>query len=324
LVPIDPRLEGRAARRLKVAISALTYRRPEPLRQLLASISALQRPQACELFLIIVDNDPEASATDLVQRTPTSWPVHYFHEPRRGIPVARNRALREARALGIDLLCFIDDDEVPDTAWLDCLVSKWRASDANLIGGPVEVLPAPHGASVWQRFVNAGLAERMRRKNRRTNEAAMKGRRFTVVTNNWLGELPFFAERDLTFDETLLVTGGSDTMFHAHAKRGGAVTAWAADAVVREAMPLDRLTLRYQLRRGAMQSMQNFRLASPRITGRVVGEVAVMAPVRLLSGLLLFVLPIYGVASPVIAVRSIGWAIGRVAALFGARSVLYS
>ena len=320
----DSQTVGRFNRPLTVAVSALTYRRPAMLAQLLAAIAGLRQPERCELVLVIIDNDTEASARDLVGSAQLPWPVHYRHEPRRGIPVARNAALSEARSLGADLLCFIDDDEIPDADWLERLVGRWRATGAHLIGGPVEVLSPPTGASAWQRFVNASLAARMVRKNRRTAEAAGGRRRFTVVTNNWLGDLAFFAAHGVTFDETLLVTGGSDTMFHAAAKRSGATTAWADDAVVREAMPLDRLALRYQLKRGAMQSMQNFRLASPQITVRVVAETAIMVPLRLFSGVVLLLLPIYGMASPVIAVRSIGWSFGRVAALFGLRSMLYS
>jgi succinoglycan biosynthesis protein ExoM len=318
------RRADRAQRHLQIAVAALTYRRPEALRDLLAALAALHRPEECDLRFVIIDNDPAASAREIVEGAEADLPLHYCHEPRRGIPVARNAALREARALGADLMCFIDDDEVPDADWLVRLVGRWRETDAQLIGGPVEVLPPPEGASAWQRFVNASLAARMARKNRKTAAAAASGRRFTVVTNNWLGELAYFAELGLTFDESLLVTGGEDTMFHAEAKRAGAVTGWAADAVVREAMPLDRLTLRYQLKRGAMQSMQNFRLAAPRLTPRVLAEVAVMVPLRVLTGLLLLVLPVYGIASPVTAVRSIGWAMGRVAAVFGVRSSLYS
>lgn len=311
------------ARDLRVAVAALTYRRQDMLRQLLAALGALRQLDNCDVVFLVVDNDPDASARELVLGAALPG-LHYAHEPRRGIPVARNRALGEARTLGADLLCFIDDDELPDADWLRRLIEAWRGTGAHLIGGPVEILPPPEGASAWQRFVNASLAERMRRKNRRTAQAASAGRRFTVVTNNWLGDLAFFAGKGVAFDETLLVTGGSDTMFHAHAKRAGAATAWAADAVVREAMPLERLTLRYQLKRGAMQSMQNFRLSSPRLTPRAGVEAALMVPIRLLTGLLLLVIPIYGVASPVIAVRSIGWAFGRVAAIFGGRSTLYS
>jgi hypothetical protein len=313
----------RAPPHVRIAVAALTYRRPELLRQLLAGLAALNRPAGADLLFVLVDNDPAASARAALLGSGLAG-LHYVHEPRRGIPVARNRALDEARTLGADLLCFIDDDEVPDADWLERLLEAWRRTGAQLIGGPVEVLPAPEGASAWQRFVNASLAGRMRQKNRRTAAAAEAGRRFTVVTNNWLGDLGYFADKGVAFDETLLVTGGSDTMFHAHARRAGASTAWAADAVVRETMPLDRLTLRYQLKRGAMQSMQNFRLSSPRLTARAVAEAALMAPLRLLTGVLLLVIPIYGIASPVIAVRSIGWALGRVAAIFGQKSKLYS
>jgi succinoglycan biosynthesis protein ExoM len=316
-----PRLSGR---RLRVAVAALTYNRPAYLRQVLAGIGRLKVPPDCDPVVIVVDNDPAARARALVDAEALPWPIHYAHEPRRGIPVARNRALAEAGLAKADLVCFIDDDEVPDGDWMTALVETWRSTGAQLIGGPVEVQDAAPEASPWQRFINGSLAARMLRKNRRTASAAAAGRRFTVVTNNWLGELSWFVANGVSFDENLLVTGGSDTKFHADARRRGARTAWAPGAIVREAMPLDRLSLRYQMKRGAMQSIQNFRLSSPSLTPSVIAEIIILVPLRLVSGGLLLVIPIYGLASPVIGVRSIGWALGRVAALFGARSSLYS
>ena len=52
--------QSRTDRSLKVAVSALTFRRPDMLVQMLAAIGRLQRPESCELLLVIVDNDPAA------------------------------------------------------------------------------------------------------------------------------------------------------------------------------------------------------------------------------------------------------------------------
>jgi glycosyltransferase involved in cell wall biosynthesis len=319
----DEGASGSRARDLTIVIAVLTYKRLPSLRDLLARLPELRLPERAEFRLVVVDNDPEASARDLVVACQLPMQILYLCEPRKGIPVARNRALRQAYELNADLLCFIDDDEIPDVSWLDRLVARWRGSEAHLIGGPVEVLPTNNDASPWQRLVNASLAARMRRKNRRTAQSERNGRRFTVVTNNWLGDLGFLAEKKIAFDETLLVTGGSDTKFHADALRHGARTAWAVDATVRERMPAERLTFRYQLKRAAMQSMQHFHMARPHPTFTVVLRTLALVPVRFLTGTLLFIVPIYGIASPVMAVRSIGWAAGRVAALLGYRSVLY-
>jgi succinoglycan biosynthesis protein ExoM len=318
-----PAGDRKPSRRERLAIAILTYRRIEYLRLLLEKAAVLELPDDVDLVFLVIDNDPHSSAREVVSAASIPWRIEYVHEPRRGIPVARNRALQEAGKLEANLLCFIDDDEYPHQLWLKKLISTWRESGAHLVGGPVEIAPVAVGATPWQRFVNASLAARMKHKNKKTAAAAANGRRFTIVTNNWLGDLAYIADEGLVFDEALLLTGGEDTKFYADARRRGARVAWTTDAVVYESMPPERLTLRYQLRRAAMQSMQNFRFSWPSITAAAVAQTALLVPLRLLTGTLLMVVPIYGIASPVIAVRSIGWALGRVAALFGRSSTLY-
>jgi glycosyltransferase involved in cell wall biosynthesis len=314
---------GKLMQRGRLVVAVLTHRRLEYLRLLLEKCALLRAPDSFDIEFLVVDNDPDASARDVVSGASMPWRVEYMHEPRRGIPVARNKALQEALKRQADLLCFIDDDEYPDPLWLTTLVSTWQNSGAHLVGGPVEIVPVAAEASPWQRFVNASLSARMKHKNKATAAAAASGRRFTVVTNNWLGDLAYFAREGLVFDETLLLTGGEDTKFFAEARQRGARVAWAADAMVYESMPPQRLTLRYQMKRAAMQSMQNFRFSWPRITAAAVAQTAFLVPLRLLSGTLLMIVPIYGIASPVVAVRAIGWAFGRIAALFGRTSTLY-
>ena len=118
-------------------------------------------------------------------------------------------------------LCFIDDDEYPDRRWLVELVACWRTTGAELIGGPVRVAAPPALATSWQRLVNASLAARARRKERDAAADAARGRCRTIVTNNFLCDLRFAERHGLRFDETLLVTGGSDTDFFRRAVRGG-------------------------------------------------------------------------------------------------------
>jgi succinoglycan biosynthesis protein ExoM len=315
--------EAGIARVDRLVVAVLTYKRPEYLRLLLQKSAELNAPADMELEFVVIDNDPDGSARAVVSGASLPWSISYVQEPRRGIPVARNRALSEARQRGADLLCFIDDDEYPEAEWIVQLVRAWREKGATLVGGPVEIAAASADATPWQRFVNASLAARMKHKNRKTAAAADKGRRYTIVTNNWLGDLDYFARQGLAFDEGLLLTGGEDTKFFSDARKKGARVTWAERALVYESMPAERLTFRYQLIRAAMQSIQNFRFMWPRVTAAAIGQTAVMAPLRLLTGTLLLIVPIYGMASPVIAVRSIGWALGRVAAVFGRSSTLY-
>ena len=133
----------------------------------------------------------------------------------------------------------------------------------------------------------------------------------------------WLAREGIRFDEELLFSGGSDTMFHRAAKAAGCTTAWCPEAVVYEIVPVERLTLSYQFRRAAAQSINHFHMKNKRITPGISAMVLLNVTVRCTLGSLLIFAPVYGSASPVIAIRSFGWSYGRLMALRGARSKLY-
>ena len=308
-----------------VAVAVLTYKRPELLEQFLNGYANLTIPAATRLILLVIDNDADASARALVERSRAGLgEVHYVVEDRRGIPVARNRALDESLRLGADVLCFIYDDEFPDGQWVAKLLQCRQSTGAQMVGGPVEVALAPIQATRWQRMVNTTLAARMLRKNKRTARRAKQGGRFTVVTNNWLCDLHWQQSCEIRFDEALLMTGGSDTAFFRAARSAGMRPSWCPDAIVYETMTLDRLSLIYQFRRGASQSNNHFRMKRPQVGIARGAATTLVALLRFVLGLLLLFIPIYGRASPVMAVRSMGWALGIWQAVFtDRRSSLY-
>jgi GT2 family glycosyltransferase len=308
-----------------IVVSVVTYRRAATLDRLLVEFARLVSPQAARVTILVIDNDKDGSARAVVDSHKTTLgDLRYVNEMRRGIPVARNRAIDEAVAWRADALCFIDDDEFPDPEWLHHLVACWCSTAAHLVGGPVWVESAPPGIGAWRCFLTQSLAGRAIRKYRATARAATKGGRFTVVTNNWLCDLRWFVQNGIRFDEHLLLSGGSDTMFHRQAKSAGCATAWCPQAIVYETMAPERLTLGYQFHRAASQSINHFRMKNSRISASVASIAMLNVVVRSVLGVLLLVFPIYGRASLVIAVRSLGWSYGRLTALHGARSKLYA
>src|SRR5579883_1155797 len=107
----------------RVAVCIATFRRPEGLRRLLSELQEQTfhgEPPAVDV--VVVDNDEARSAQAVCRDSPLAR-LHYVHEPRRGIPQARNRAIKTARELGCGLIAFIDDDELPANDWLDQLLS---------------------------------------------------------------------------------------------------------------------------------------------------------------------------------------------------------
>jgi GT2 family glycosyltransferase len=98
-------------------IAVCTRNRPDDLR---GALEALMRLPDDGQEVLVVDNAPSDDAT---RRLVAGYPrVRYVYEPRAGLDVARNRAIREAR---FDIVAFTDDDAAPDPSWLRNLVRNF-------------------------------------------------------------------------------------------------------------------------------------------------------------------------------------------------------
>ncbi|MEL6734996.1 MAG: glycosyltransferase [Pseudomonadota bacterium] len=310
---------------LTIAVAVITYGRPQHLAKLAASLERLEGVDGHQLHFVIVDNDAAESARPVADTFSTrDARFLYFCEPKKGIPVARNRGLDEAQALGADILCFVDDDEEVDTQWLAELLAAYEGGVVQMTGGPVLVGPCLPSANRWQRFIHASLVARSQRKADKTAEHARRKQKFTIVTNNWLADLAWLKARNLRFDEDgFRYSGGSDTAFFRAFKAAGGRAVWNPKAIVYETVMSDRLSLSYQMMRGRAQSANHFRMKRRAVSTPLVLATVGVAALRFVLGGLLFVVPVFGAASPVMAVRSIGWAVGRIDGLLGARPALY-
>lgn len=224
----------------RVAICALTLHRPGGLEALLESLAKLDDPGPdVEVQVVIVDNDPEASARPVVERRQAMmpWPLQYVVEPRRGIPFGRNTAV--AAAGDVDFVAFLDDDEVASPAWLVELLRVQRETEADVVTGTV--LPAFEGEPPrWA--VEGGFFKRLRHPT---------GHRLTYArTSNVLIARRVFPEGDpAPFNEAMGLNGGDDTHFFMRAWLQGHSIVWADDAVVTEEVPSSRVNVRWLLRR---------------------------------------------------------------------------
>jgi len=308
-----------------IVVAVLTYQRPELLNRLVEHFSRSAPPDRASIKLVVIDNDRFGSAKPIVEKWRAETPdLYYAAEPRRGIPVARNCAIAAAERFGADALCFLDDDEVPANDWLVKMVRHWRETGAELIGGPVFVAKPEAGKSVLQRLINLSLAARAKKKNRAVMRDAGQGNRFTIVTNNWLCDMSWLRRVGLRFDEQRLMTGGSDAVFSSAAKALGCKMSWCPEAIVYETMTDDRLSLRYHFFRAASQSINHFQMRKKPIAGAAIIPFLMIAAARAALGGTLLIVPVFGIASPLIAVRSLGWAVGGIRALQGKQSTLYA
>ncbi|MBI4447208.1 MAG: glycosyltransferase family 2 protein [Acidobacteria bacterium] len=96
--------------------------------------------QGCQRFeILLVLNGPFDPA--FPQRV-ASYPVRLLHEPRRGVSIARNTALGQARG---EILAIVDDDIVADAAWLHEIVKGFQDPAVACVIGRV----IPEGPSYW-------------------------------------------------------------------------------------------------------------------------------------------------------------------------------
>jgi glycosyltransferase involved in cell wall biosynthesis len=293
----------------RVAICAITLHRPAGLAALLDGLNALIDPEPpVAVEIVIVDNDPAASARAVVEAAPVGhrWPVHYDVEPRRGIPFARNRAVALAR--DADFVAFIDDDEVPDPHWLAELVRVQRDTGADVVTGPV--LPCfaepPPAWALQGRFY-----ERPR---------FPTGHRLDYArTSNVLIASPLLAAHPGPFDTRFGLTGGDDTHFFMRAHLAGARIVWADDAIVTETVPASRVTpvwlARRAFRNGSTLSLcLRYLRDSPWRRLRRIGHGAL----RIAQGLaLLASSPVGGRATAIRGVQRAALGAGLIAGLFG-------
>lgn len=280
-----------------LVIAVLTYRRPEDIAVALPRLAAqagtvsvgpdpagtwLGSPSGPEdppATVLVVDNDPEASARPIVEQlagTLRPGLVRYVHEPSPGIAAARNRALRESASSA--LLVFIDDDEVPSEQWLAQLVRLQRSSGAAAVVGPV-ISEYEHDPEPW---IEAGRFFHRRR-------LATGTRLDVAATNNLLLDLQQVRALRLSFDERFGLSGGSDTLFTRQLIQRGGSMLWCDEAVVVDRVPASRLTrswvLRRALRSGNSAARVSLELAGSsraRLTARAVSLGS--GTVRLLGG----------------------------------------
>ncbi len=218
-----------------ISVIIPTFKRPQQVQMAIKSV-LLQKDVQALVEIVVVDNDPDASAKAVVQGMECGkrWTIVYGHEPEPGVATVRNTALRLAQAKRI---VFLDDDQTAAPGWLKAIMEVQAQTNADLVFGPVKgriAADVPHKSYIEERFSAFGPAE------------SGLIDKYYGCCNSMLKRGKFFSDMPV-FNPITNETGGEDDELYSTVQRQGGVIAWAAEALVYEEIPPQRATVAYSI-----------------------------------------------------------------------------
>ena len=227
--------------------------------------------------MIVVDNDPDGSAAELVERL-ERWasgkhPMRLLRDPRhKNLSHVRNTAVEAARGRWV---AFIDDDEVADKGWL---AAYWAlAQNLPYDGWFGPVLPRlERNRTPWLDLET--FYARPRHPTGQPITAADTRTSNAFVRRELLLEQPF----DPAFG--LLPECAEDYEVFSRLIARGARFAWCDEARVVETIPPERHTLRWLVRRSYFDGLMMARVTAAMAPRRSLGKKLSLGVARALLG----------------------------------------
>jgi GT2 family glycosyltransferase len=225
-----------------ILIGIPSFRRPDGLRNLLASLESQEGVDAEHIEVFVADNDPDRREAQQVYRELACefrWPLTCKIVDEAGISAARNAILERARETGADLVAMLDDDEVTSPKWLSELLRAEQRFGADVVAGPVKP-NFEHPASRSMR--NSGLFAVP--DHCEGFLSIIRGAGNILISSSALAAVGW-----PNFDPSFGLTGGEDHEFFLRVRELGFRFAWAPRAEAFEAIHACRLRRSWILRR---------------------------------------------------------------------------
>lgn len=220
----------------RIDICIATYKRPQMLAKLLASIAGQNLPAGVTVGVIVVDNDPAGTARETAEiASRAGQQIQYFIQPQKNIALTRNMGLANASA---EYIAFIDDDEYAEPEWLRHLYDTLHQYQADAVFGPVfRVLP--DNTPKWIR--DGGFFNGANLPTGRTMTSGAAGN--ALIRASWA------KKRSVPFDPKYGLTGGEDFDFFRYLAFCGAKLVWCNEAIAHEIVTPERINARWLIRR---------------------------------------------------------------------------
>jgi succinoglycan biosynthesis protein ExoM len=232
-----------------ISVCIPTYKRPSMLSRCLAALKN-QETRGFTYSVVVIDNDIDQSSKKIVLEWQEKYPVQisYDVEPEQNISCARNKAVTNSSG---DLIAFIDDDEFPDSEWLQTLYSTLLSSKADGVLGPVisyfEIQPPE-----W--VIKSQLLERMSF----ATGTVLKPE--YMRTGNVLMDKRILEGEANPFDPRFGRTGGEDGDFFRRMTERSYRFVWCKEAPVYETITPERFTRKYFIKRAILRGVSEAEL----------------------------------------------------------------
>ena len=225
-----------------VALVVCTCKRTKMLKDCILSANEVILPCDIKAQIIVIDNDPECSAREIVNENAQHIriPIVYASEPRRGISNARNKGLEEAIKSGASHILFFDDDETLTADTLISHIDLYNKNKAALISsGPT--------ISKFDENYPDYIKKHMVFKQRTTKKTG--DIRTSCAAGNVFFPVSLVKENGLRFSDEYVFMGGEDGDFFHKASELGFTIVWNNEAVIYETVPAARANMKYILKK---------------------------------------------------------------------------
>ncbi len=219
------------------SVCIATFKRPALLNELIQSLFEQKNIEDIILEIIVVDNDAEKSAKEIVERFSdiSSVKISYYTQPIQNISLTRNMALDKSTGKYIAIL---DDDETADPYWIRNLIETLEKFNADAVFGYVVPIFDPEIAQ-WKRhrelyFLPVG----------KTGD-----RPLFHYTTNCLIKADKVKKFNLRFDPKFGLTGGEDSVFFDSLSQYEATYVVCREAISYEVVPRYRTDLKFLCKR---------------------------------------------------------------------------
>ena len=227
----------------KILISVCTYLRPNMLERALNCIIELKMPEDILVEILIVDNDKNLSAKNIVEKFKDISPykIYYKNEPERGLSNARNKVLTSALELNADYIACFDDDDTPDNNWIFALWNFEKEMQAKT-GIPIIVTGPAFSRfdKTYPKYITMNFRSKTTKKTGQL--------RHTAATGNVLIPIDV-VKSGVFFDTCYKFMGGEDGEFFQKAQTYGFKIYWCNEAIIYENITEEKANIKRILKR---------------------------------------------------------------------------